>query len=185
MPGKPLLSILSPSKRSRASMDLQPAQLVSVDELLDNPWHYDCVVSPRLSVDSSASLRPIYPPSSSTSSSKTPILGNPTTPNLSQRRSQASPPRSFVSPPRSAAASVNHGRSAAPTTSNYVSLAVFLNNGATQGSSYGGFSPAENSNLGKPIITLVSKCRDRDQKSYIRGHPSRIRSYSGYLAVDS
>ncbi|KAH7294040.1 hypothetical protein KP509_28G053800 [Ceratopteris richardii] len=167
-------------------MDRQTADLVSVHELLDSRWHYDCVVSPRLRTD---------PTSAATSVAGRSRSPSPT-PSSTSKRNQRVPSPSVqpCSPPSPRSPSADYSAaSATQATSSYVSLSVFLNNGNTCRPNFATLSLSGNQaprlndkpTITPPMRTLLSKCREREHKSYIRGDPSRIRSYATWLTVDS
>ncbi|KAI5055290.1 hypothetical protein GOP47_0030435, partial [Adiantum capillus-veneris] len=217
MYGSPLLPILTSSKKASSS-DQQAAELLAVDDLLDNPWHYDCVVSPRLISSDlapkspvflskrsapAAYSRPLSPPLSGRKPSANPPLTPPPLSKSSANRRPLSPlslarsPTNYPSSTLSKPAACNPSSSSSSSipinrilitqaSSNYVSLASFINNGDK--SSYGSSTAAtldfSSKRSSKSITPVLSKCREREAKTHIRGDPSRIRSYSGCLAVD-
>ncbi|KAH7281998.1 hypothetical protein KP509_35G007200 [Ceratopteris richardii] len=138
-------------------MDPHHAKLLYVDDLLDNAWHYDCVVSPRLSSDPAVAKPPSPPLASSEGGSH-----RPTTP--------PSPARSGADLER---------RAVTQTTSSYVSLASFLEHGAAQKPVSLATGSSASISRSKSITSIASKCRDRGLRD-----PSRIKSYAGCLAVD-
>ncbi|KAI5055289.1 hypothetical protein GOP47_0030434 [Adiantum capillus-veneris] len=193
-------SLLLPILTSASSSDQQIAELLSVEDLLDNPWHYDCVGSPR-SISSdiapkslvSLSKRPVpapyKPPLSALVFSK-PSANHPLTPpSLSE--SSANRPLSPLFLSKQAACNRSASSTSKPTnrilitqtSSNYVSLASFINNGHE--SSYRSSSLA-NLDLSskRSSNTILSKCRERESKAHISGDTSNSGSYIARVAVD-
>ncbi|MCO5584345.1 hypothetical protein L7F22_038269 [Adiantum nelumboides] len=152
MYGTPILSILT-SNSKKSSSDQQIAELLSVDDLLDNPWHYDCVVSPRLLITSDlapkSAINSLPKPSHNRPSSpplSKPSPNRPLTPSLSRSSPNRPPtplllsrlPANHIGNSLSKPA-INQSspspRLITQTSSTYVSLASFINNG--DNSSYG------------------------------------------------
>ncbi|KAI5055287.1 hypothetical protein GOP47_0030432 [Adiantum capillus-veneris] len=199
MYGSPLLPVLTTSKKASSWDQQGAAELLSVDDLLDNPWHYDCVVSPRLT---SSDLAPISPPLSSK-----PLVNRPLTPpslsksSVNHALSPLSPARLPSNYPSSLSikpATCNPSSSSTSskrinkllitrTSSNYVSLASFINNGdkSSYESSTAATLDLSSKRSSKSITPVLSRCRERESKAHmIRDDPSRVRSYSACLAVD-